>query len=162
MSGFIENTAHNAPDKPGRPEVVLDLATASKMVPLVRGIVADILEHQRHLAALEPELDDLDRQRRTLAWPKRQRRYQVREEIATATQHLQQAFAELEALGVALLDPAKGRVGFPTVVNNRQAFFSWQPGEDRLTTWHFVEESVRRTIPPGWFKTTDIKLLGKS
>src|SRR5690349_17377832 len=99
MSGFIENTAHNAPDKPDRPEVVLDLATASKMVPLVRGIVADILEHQRHLAALEPELDDLDRQRRTLAWPKRARRYQVREEISTATQHLQQAFAELEALG---------------------------------------------------------------
>ena len=50
------------------------------------------------------------------------------------------ALAEMEILGVSLLDSAEGRVGFPTVVNGRKAFFSWRPGDDGVRHWHFATE----------------------
>jgi hypothetical protein len=63
---------------------------------------------------------------------------------------LEDALAELEVLGVALIDARQGRVGLPTVVNGRLAYFSWQPGDPALQYWHFPEEAQRRPIPPGW------------
>ena len=64
------------------------------------------------------------------------------------------AVDELQTLGVSLLDAEEGRVGFPTMVNNRPAYFTWRPGEDGLHSWQFAEESVCRPIPLSWFKET--------
>jgi hypothetical protein len=136
--------------------VVFTLAMARRMLPLVQRIVADLVHGQQRLAELQPEQDRLDRQRRHLAWPERSRRYQLREEIAGIEQHQQEALVELEGLlGVALMDAGEGRIGFPTVVNDRPAFFSWRFGEQALEHWHFVGESVRRTIPTAWM--ADVK-----
>ena len=82
--------------------------------------------------------------------------------MAAEESNLLEAMAELEVLGVALVDPETGRVGFPTIVNERPAFFSWQPGEETLKYWHFGSELVRRAIPASWAKHADIRLLGKS
>ena len=162
MSGSAEYQAHGASETPNRPEAVVNLATANRMVPLVRRIVEDILRHQRQLAQLQPEQERLDRQRRTLNWPERARRYQLSEELAAEESSLLEAMAELEVLGVALVDPESGRIGFPTIVNERPAFFSWQPGEETLRYWHFGTELVRRAIPASWAKHADIRLVGKS
>src|SRR5947209_8691117 len=162
MSGSAEYQAHGASETTTRPEAVVNLATANRMVPLVRRIIDDILRHQRHLAQLQPEQERLDRERRSLNWPERSRRYQLREDIAAEETGLLEAMAELEVLGVALVDPESGRIGFPTIVNERPAFFSWQPGEETLKYWHFGSELVRRAIPASWAKHADIRLLGKS
>jgi len=52
----------------------------------------------------------------------------------------------------AELDADAGRVGFPTAVNNRPAYFSWTPGEAELEFWHFADETARRPIPKLWAK----------
>jgi hypothetical protein len=162
MNGSAENTAHGAPEKPGRREVALNLATARSMLPLVQRIVADIqAEHQR-LTANIPEQAQLHRQRRTLAWPQRARLYQIQEEIAGAERELQQTVAELAGLGVVLLDAAGGRVGFPTIVNGRPAYFSWRSGDQGIHYWHFPEQADRRPIPASWFKSANISLSVKS
>src|SRR2546422_4983525 len=137
MNGSTGNMS-GAPEKRG--EIVLSLSTVQRMLPLVQRIVDDILQNQKALERLSPEQDRLDRQRRSLAWPQRQRRYQLREELSGAEHGLQEAFTELQGLGVALLNPDEGRVGFPTRVNDRPAFFSWRPGEE-LRFWHFAEDS---------------------
>jgi hypothetical protein len=162
MNGSRGNAASDAPEKPARREIVLNLTTARRMLPLVQRVVEDILLSQRDLIRLQPEQDRLDRNRRTLAWPDRQRRYQLREEIAAAERHLTDAVEELEALGLVLLDNDRGRIGFPTLVNNRAAFFSWQPGEEAVTTWHFAEETTRRPIPASWFKSEGVRVVGKN
>jgi hypothetical protein len=162
MNGSTENRAQGASEKPGRRQTVLNLATARRMLPLVQRVVGDVMDHWRRLAQLRPEQYRLDRQRRTLAWPERYRRYQIREDVALAERGLQEALAELEALTVVLLDPAVGRVGFPTVVNNREAFFSWQFGEDTLQYWHFREDTARRVIPASWAKSANMRLTAKS
>jgi hypothetical protein len=161
MNGSRENMASGAPEKPGRRDRVMNLITAQRMLPLVKRIVADILAQQHSLDRLQPEQNRLDRNKRALAWPERRRRYQVREEIASAEQDLEGALLELLELGVELLDPDVGRVGFPTVVNDKAAYFSWQPGGESIDGWHFPHETKSRPIPPAWMKVGDISLSGK-
>jgi hypothetical protein len=132
------------------------------MLPLVQRIVEDIIKNRQSLASLLPEMQRLDRQRRVLAWPERARRYQLREDVSVVEHDLQDALAELEVLGVALLDADRGHIGFPTLVNNKRAFFSWRLGEDELRTWHFVGESARRPIPPSWTTSLDGRRAGSS
>jgi hypothetical protein len=59
-----------------------------------------------------------------------------------------------------LLDNEQGRVGFPTMVNDRRAYFSWHTGEDGLHSWQFADEDVTRPIPLAWLK--EISFSGKA
>ena len=156
MSNSMGNMAPETPVS----ENILSLKTVQRMLPLVQRIVDDIVHSQEALDRLQPEQDRLDRVKRDLAWPERQQRYKLLEELTTASQKLQGATEELNELGVALLDSHQGRVGFPTLVNNRRAFFSWQAGEEGLHTWHFAEEHDFRPIPPSWLK--EISMYGKN
>src|SRR5262245_47167267 len=121
MSGSAGNTASGAFEKPGRSSTVVNLETARRMLPLVRHIINDILQGRQTLDRLQPEHERLERQRRQLDWPQRQRRYQLRDEVAAAEQGLQQALGELQGLSVSLVDPDVGQVGFPTIVNKKPA-----------------------------------------
>jgi hypothetical protein len=150
MSGFTEYQASGASDLGGRADVVLTWNRASSMLPLVRQIVGDVLEHVSRLSKIEPEKDRLDRHRHDLVWLERQRRYQLTEEATQRRTQLQAARAELDALGVVLLDEEMGLVGFPTLVNNQKAYFTWKPGEETLDYWQFADTSRRRPVPPGW------------
>ncbi|MFM8271090.1 MAG: DUF2203 domain-containing protein [Gemmata sp.] len=144
------NRASNSAGKPRKKEVTLDLATARQMLPLVRSIVTDAVSARRALNRLAPEHERLDRQRRDLVWQERQRRYQVIDEIAAAEKAWVAAVAELNGLGVTLVDDESGEVDFPTKVNGRTAAFSWLMGEDALRHWHYSDEESRRPIPADW------------
>ncbi len=148
-----------ATDTHDSPEVAFSLKAAHNMRPLVRRVVEDIQKRQRAFQALEPEQTRLDRQKRNLDWPQRQRRYQLQDDLAKAERDLAEVREELAGLGVVLFDDEAGRVGFPTMVNNRRAFFSWQLGEDGLHNWHFAEEDACRPIPTAWLK--ELSLAGK-
>jgi hypothetical protein len=161
MNGSAENTAYDASEKPGRRDAPISLGVARRMLPLVRRVVDDLLQHQRLLARLLPEQARLDRQKRTLAWPARARRYQLREEVATSERYLQEARAELEVLGIELLDTDEGRMGFPTEVNGRAAYFSWRPGEETIAFWHYAGEAARRRIPVAWLRAAEESLAGQ-
>ena len=46
-----------------------------------------------------------------------------------------------------------GLVGFPTLVNERPAFFSWRPEEEGLLYWNFSgDDQHRRRVPEEWTK----------
>jgi hypothetical protein len=160
MSGSKGFRTPDASDKPERAETNLTLKTVQSMLPLVQRIVDDILANQKTLQRLQPEVEALDRNKRELTWPERQRRYSIKEEVAKADLNFQDALSELRELGVVLLDDAQGRVGFPTLVNNRRAYFSWHTGEDGLHSWQFADEDVTRPIPLAWLK--ELSLTGKA
>ncbi|MGE3806838.1 MAG: DUF2203 family protein [Gemmataceae bacterium] len=150
MSEFLGDTASSASEKPGRPETAVTLSTARRMLPLVRHIVDEIVQTRQELGKLFPEQGRLHKLRHNLAWPDRERRYQVQDDICQREATSLEALAELESLGVVLMDGDTGRVGFPTTVNGHRAFFSWQPGEDGIRRWHYAGEVIRRNIPPAW------------
>lgn len=152
MSGSRSFPTSDASESPERNEVVLSLKTVEKMLPLVQRIAHDIVEAQRAIAVLHPEEQRLDRTRRDLDWPGRKRRYEVKEEMAKASTSLDNAREELRDMGLVLLDDLAGRIGFPTMVNNRRAYFSWIQGDVKPSTWRFADETVDRPIPPSWLK----------
>lgn len=144
--------APDASDNHAESLPILSLTTVQKMLPLVQRIVEDFLQGQSQALRLHPEVSRLDRQRRDLSWPERQRRYEVKDQLARAECTMHDAAEELGTLGVVLLDSEQGRIGFPTMVNNRRAYFSWRHGEDGLHTWHFADDEIFRPIPAAWMK----------
>jgi hypothetical protein len=159
MSGSRSYPTSDASEKPESGEIVLSLKTVQKMLPLVRHIATDIIASHHTMVRLQPEEERLDRQRRTLDWPGRHRRYEVKEELAKSEKELEVALNELRELGLVLLHETEGRIGFPTMVNNRRAYFTYQPTEEKLENWRFADEDVQRPIPATWLK--EITFAGK-
>lgn len=160
MNGSTENRASNVPDK-GTKAKVLTLGIARRMLPLVKQIAEDIHVLTQQLSELEGEKNRLEEQRRLLDWPRRQRLYELRAEVASRKQQLQDAQAELESLGLCLLRTDEIMVGMPTLVNGRAAWFSWKVGEPALQHWHFAGEGLRRPIPATWKENGEMRLAGK-
>jgi hypothetical protein len=152
MNGFTEPRASDASEQPGQGEQILTWGASQAMLPLVGRIASDVMAHHARLMHLQPELERLDRQRRVLSWPQRSRRYAIHDELGLLDRALQENLAELTGLGVVLLDASTGLVGFPTLVNDRKAYFSWKPGEDGLKFWNFADEMVRHPVPESWTK----------
>jgi hypothetical protein len=150
MSGFTENRASDASERPDGEAVVLTWGAAGAMLPLVGRIAADMVRLHDRLVHLRPEKNRLDRMRRSLGWPDRARRYQLQEETEGVVRDLQDATAELDVLGLALLHGPTGLIGFPTIVNDKPAFFSWRPGEEKLAFWNYADDLVRRPVPATW------------
>jgi hypothetical protein len=137
-----------------RTEKVLNLRTVQKMLPYVQQIVTELTDRRRLLSELHPEQGRLERKKRHLSWQERKARYSIQDEIALQDRGMQDVVDELGSLGVVVLDADEGRIGFPTMVNNRPAYFTWTPGEEGLHSWQFAEENVARPIPFAWFKET--------
>ena len=147
MNGSKGNAASNASELPDRRDIVFNLNTANRMLPLVQRVVDDILNHRKALVNLGPERARLDRQRRDLVWQERQRRYQVHREADAVERLLEDALEELHTLGLTLLDADLGQVGFPTLVNDQRAYFCWQPGEESLNSWRFCRGNRQPAHP---------------
>lgn len=151
------NRAPQSPGKGRRKDGNIDLQTARQMLPLVKSIVNDIVRSTDRLQQLEPEQATLEEHRRALTWTSRQRRYSITDEINEALTNRTIAVAELDALGVALVDPSAGEVDFPTRINGRPAAFSWQLGEDAVDHWRYSGETQRRPIPSDWQSGTPLR-----
>lgn len=148
--------------QPKRKQNAIDLTTARQMLPLVESIVRDIVDTRKRLANLSSEQDVLDRERRSLTWESRRRRYSVTDELSTANKAYSAAVGELSQLGVSLVDPTAGCVDFPTRINGRPAAFTWQMGEDGVGYWRYAGEDQRRPIPTDWQQGTALRSRGET
>jgi hypothetical protein len=150
------NRASNPAGKPRKKDLALDLSTAKQMLPLVKSIVADIVNSRQAIVKLTPEQDRLERHRRDLVWLERQRRYQLKDEIAAAEKVLAVALTELNGLGLNLVDDENGEVDFPTKIHGRAAAFTWKMGDEMLRNWHYNGEEQLRPIPSDWEQATPV------
>lgn len=152
MSGFSKKASQA--EKPSGPmEPLFELPTVIKMIPLVSRIAADLLASRAEVIGLRAEHLRLERQRRDLSWPERRHRYLVQDSLTDAEKRFRGLVNELEALGVAVIDGDTAQLGFPTIVNNKLAFFSWLPGEENVTFWHYDgDDTRRRPVPEAWYK----------
>lgn len=139
----------------------VDLITARRMLPLVQRIVSDIIHDRKELNRFQFEQEGLDRNKRDLSWPERQRRYALQGEVVRLEGRLQEEQQELAQLGAIVVNLNTGQIGFPTLVNGRPAYFSWQFGEDSVSHWHFDGEVLRRPIPPNWNEGSSVRLISQ-
>jgi len=133
-------------------EDVMTWELAASMLPLVRRIVDDLMASDRQLLLIEEKRDLLFQKRSSLDWKGRSDLYHSQDEIKRLSSHLRGLLVELEQVGITLLDAERGMIGFPTLVNNRRAFFTWRPGEDGIEWWCYSSEPDRRHVPQSWKK----------
>ncbi len=109
---------------------------ASRMLPLVRRIVEDILLAGKELRELVQELEH---------------KVQGNPEFESKVRTINSYFSELEELGCYYKDWnfTIGLVDFPAVIDNEEVLLCWRSDEDNLQFYHGIEEGFagRKQIP---------------
>lgn len=133
-----EGRGHRAGPYAGPVTRTFDLHEANRLLPRIRGLVAQVVELNGQLPELQDQLRIAEyRMRRTGALPSDGDRF---EELASAARaaedDLRAALSSLEELGVRLKDAREGLVDFPTIREGEPAELCWRLGEDGIGWWH--------------------------
>ncbi|MFO0948164.1 MAG: DUF2203 family protein [Planctomycetota bacterium] len=139
-------------------EFVLNEAKA--MVPLVRHALQDLTGTYSTMLWYRRMVKSLDGCQMSADYSRRRQLHQARHELQVAEKRVQEVTEELEDLGVVILDPVTGMVGFP---------FFWSPNagskrvrramfllklcdapEKGINSWRFLGESVEHEVPSHW------------
>jgi len=135
---------------------VLTWEESQAMIPLVSSIVRDLMGLANDLDRCEEELTGLPRLNE-LDWRGRSKAYALQEQVAAISQDLRNAYLELEGLHLTLLNAETGMVGFPTLVNNRRAFFTFTLGEKSISNWCYSCDPTLRPVPKSWIRTVAMR-----
>jgi hypothetical protein len=132
---------------------VFDVAGAREMLPLVRSIIADLLDahacvamSQRALAAAEQDGAD-----KAEIW-------RAGDDLSERQKRLTAVQSELKKLGVHLLDTGRGDVGFPTIVNGALAYLVLRGEDDDVYQWRYCDQPRFRPIPKSWYQTQPVRI----
>jgi len=136
-------------------------ADAVSTLPLVKRIVADILDTGRDLREYLEETTPRRARAAAAAGSTRgeQRRAAERllAEDPTFQEHraaLLEYLAELESMGCLYKDWnfEMGLVDFPAIIDDEQVFLCWRSDEPELAFYHRIEDGYagRRPLPPDW------------
>lgn len=128
--------------------------SATKMLPLVRRIVADMLQLSRSIDAQREQLRGIDKLTETNDQPDyREELSDIRGSLTGDERRLEICFSELAALGLEAHQPFDGSIDFPAVFNRRRVRLCWRPEDERVEHWHEVGKSVheRKKIDPKLF-----------
>jgi hypothetical protein len=109
---------------------------ANRMLPLVRRIVADIVEQFDHWKAAVSELE-LESASHTVAVPN-PRVEGLEREVASIAAEIERFRRELAGLGVEFKDPEMGLVDFPSEREGRSIYLCWRLGETEVDHWHEI------------------------
>lgn len=104
------------------------LEEATKMLPLVKAIVADI-------SALAHSMRDRNEQLQELTGSARE---EIEDSLFNDQDRLQELVDELHELGIELKDFFTGLVDFPCWTNDREIYLCWKLDEPTIGHWHEV------------------------
>jgi hypothetical protein len=113
------------------------LEEAQSMLPLVKSIVRGILEDYAILQPKAAELRELERD--ATAPEARARRKTLFQEVEELTARVNEALAELDALGVEFKGYEQGLVDFPARRYDEVVYLCWRYDEERIGYWHSLE-----------------------
>lgn len=101
---------------------------ATKMLPLVKVIVADISTLAHSMRERHEKLEDLEGYGRE----------EIEDSLANDQHRLQELVDELQELGVELKDFFTGLVDFPCWSHDREVCLCWKLDEPAIGYWHEV------------------------
>ena len=108
---------------------------ANKTLPLVRAIVSDLAPLEQAVKSagrrIEHLLENRDFQQGN---PYSDELAAMQERLETDSQRVDEYVEELRQLGIEFKGPG-GHVVFPTMLDGRLAYLSWQLGEEEVTHW---------------------------
>jgi len=142
MPSFEERSSVRRAVKVGRK--IFDVAGAREMLPLVRTIVADLLEAQAGVAAAQRTRAAAEQESKPEAW-------RAGDELTERQKRLAIVQGELKKLGVHLLESGRGDVGFPTIINGALAYLVLRGEDDDVYQWRYCDQPRFRPIPASWY-----------
>ena len=115
---------------------------ATKMLPLLRMIVADLQSLSRTIELQRERLKEIDRLPQTIDQPDyREELSDIRGSLQEEEQKLDACLRELASLGVEVHLPFDGSIDFPAVINRRAVRLCWLPSDERVEYWHEIGQS---------------------
>ncbi|MSR32326.1 MAG: DUF2203 family protein [Gemmataceae bacterium] len=136
---------------------ILTLEIAEAMLPLAGRVAEDLKYFSAKVRTLRSERIFFEKKKREFTWRERRRQHEVTDELYFMELSLENILNELKAIGIEPLVAELGLIGFPTMVNNRRAYFSWKPGEPCVCYWNFADELNRRPVPPTWYQDAQVE-----
>ncbi|HEY6091300.1 MAG TPA: DUF2203 domain-containing protein [Gemmatimonadales bacterium] len=127
---------------------IFTLPEANRTLPLVKRIVADILQ-------VYPQWKDLVAQYELIAaqarpeWGESQQQLDLKGQIDVLATKINGFLGELGQIGCEFKDFDKGLVDFHGRLDEREMLWCWKYGEERITFWHELEAgfSGRQPLP---------------
>ena len=115
---------------------------ANKTLPLVKGIVNDILQTGRQIRDLAQKLGDS---------------FHSNPEVKNLLSELREHLSELEAIGCTYKDSSfsTGLVDFPAIIEGEEVLLCWRSDEADIRYYHDVNTGYadRRPIPKRYLST---------
>ena len=112
---------------------------ATKMLPLIRRIVADMVAINQSIQRQKEQLEGIDALPSTIEHSNYQEELRdIRSSLADDEARLQECVSELASLGVTPHLPIDGSVDFPATLNRRAVSLCWHPDDDAVRFWHEV------------------------
>ena len=121
------------------------LAEAERMLPEVDRALRDALFHKSEYQAAEGELNR-HTQRVRMAGGSRVNPgpfLAMRARRDTSAAALKEIFERVQEMGVLIKDLDIGLIDFLTRYHGREVCLCWKLGEERITSWHGLEEGFR-------------------
>lgn len=116
---------------------VFTIHEANATLPLVRAIVADVVELARDVTERRQRLLALaPAGRRRSADPYQEELDLAEEELEGDSRRLAEYVEELRQLGVEAKSVTEGLVDFPAVFEGRDVWWCWKLGEPEVAFWH--------------------------
>lgn len=130
--------------EPYRPRKLFTVEQANAILPLVRAITADLVQHSREVLERRERLALLTAGRGATANDLySQELAQIEEELDKDSEHLQAYVDELRELGVEPKSGPEGLVDFPSMMDDRLVFLCWKLGEPEVLHWHELDAGFR-------------------
>ena len=117
------------------------LEEANRSLVLVRRIVRDVIRQHGKVIELQELADRTDGRLSPDS--------QAGQDLRATINHLGGLLQELDELNVLLVDYFQGAVDFPSQVDGREIYLSWQAGQEEVSAWHEVgqEPQAIHTLP---------------
>jgi len=126
---------------------ILSLEETNRMLPLLRKIVRDIMEHWNLIIAKRAELESFEKAQEGAANPSAQARlHEIKQELNTMIDKINQYIKEVESLGCFVEEFKRGIVNFPSLYHGRKVFLCWHPEEEKVSHWHELDETFNDRV----------------
>ena len=120
---------------------ILSLNEANSMLPLLKSIVIDVMEHWNVILAKREEVDKLKKQAPGSAELK-----ETKVELNSFIDKINGYIKEIENLGCLVEEFKRGIINFPSLYHGRKVFLCWKPDEKEVNHWHELDETFSSRV----------------
>ncbi len=117
---------------------LISIQEANKMLPLIKSIVASIMEAWQTIIVSRTDLETYQQGKVDPVVLKSKK-----EELNIQIDKINGYIREIEDLGCFMEEFNRGVVNFPSLFRGRKIFLCWLPTDDHVRFWHELDETMR-------------------